>query len=61
VGVNVAGTVTLGFFVAGALAGVGGELYGLYFTTITWDHGLRLTLIAFTAVVLGGIESWLVP
>jgi branched-chain amino acid transport system permease protein len=57
VGVNVAGTVTLGFFVAGALAGAGGELYGLYFTTITWDHGLRLTLIAFTAVVLGGIES----
>jgi branched-chain amino acid transport system permease protein len=57
VGINVAGTVTLGFFVAGALAGAGGELYGLYFTTITWDHGLRLTLIAFTAVVLGGIES----
>jgi branched-chain amino acid transport system permease protein len=57
VGINVARTVTLGFFVAGALAGAGGELYGLYFTTITWDHGLRLTLIAFTAVVLGGIES----
>ena len=35
----------------------GGELYALYFTTVTWDHALRLTLIAFTAVVLGGIES----
>jgi branched-chain amino acid transport system permease protein len=57
VGINVARTVTLGFFVAGALAGAAGALYGLYFTTVTWDHGLRLTLIAFTAVVLGGIES----
>jgi branched-chain amino acid transport system permease protein len=57
VGINVARTVTLGFFVAGALAGAAGDLYGLYFTTVTWDHGLRLTLIAFTAVVLGGIES----
>jgi branched-chain amino acid transport system permease protein len=57
VGINVARTVTLGFFVAGALAGAGGELYGLYFTTVTWDHALRLTLIAFTAVVLGGIDS----
>jgi branched-chain amino acid transport system permease protein len=57
VGINVARTVTLGFFVAGALAGAGGELYALYFTTVTWDQALRLTLIAFTAVVLGGIES----
>lgn len=57
VGINAARTVTLGFFVAGALAGVGGELYALYFTTVTWDHGLRLTLIAFTAVVLGGTKS----
>jgi branched-chain amino acid transport system permease protein len=57
VGINVALTVTLGFFVAGALAGAGGELYALYFTTVTWSHALRLTLIAFAAVVLGGIES----
>ncbi len=57
VGINVARTATLGFFVAGALAGAGGELYALYFTTVTWDHALRLTLIAFTAVVLGGIDS----
>ena len=57
VGINVVRTVTLGFFVAGALAGAGGELYALYFTTITWDHALRLTLIAFTAVLLGGIDS----
>jgi branched-chain amino acid transport system permease protein len=57
VGINVARTVTLGFFVAGALGGAGGELYALYFTVVTWDHALRLTLIAFTAVVLGGIES----
>jgi branched-chain amino acid transport system permease protein len=57
VGVNVARTVTLAFFLAGALAGAGGELYALYFTNVSWDHALRLTLIAFTAVVLGGIES----
>jgi branched-chain amino acid transport system permease protein len=57
VGVNVARTVTLAFFLAGALAGAGGQLYALYFTNVSWDHALRLTLIAFTAVVLGGIES----
>jgi branched-chain amino acid transport system permease protein len=57
VGINAARTVTLGFFVAGALAGAGGELYALYFTTVTWDQALRITLIAFTAVVLGGIDS----
>jgi branched-chain amino acid transport system permease protein len=57
VGVNVARSVTLAFFLAGALAGAGGQLYALYFTNVSWDHALRLTLIAFTAVVLGGIES----
>ena len=57
VGVNVARTVTLTFFLAGALAGAGGQLYALYFTNVSWDHALRITLIAFTAVVVGGIES----
>jgi branched-chain amino acid transport system permease protein len=57
VGVNVARTVTLAFFLAGALAGAGGQLYALYFTNVSWDHALPITLIAFTAVVLGGIES----
>lgn len=57
VGVNVARTVTLAFFLAGALAGAGGQLYALYFTNVSWDQALRLTLVAFTAVVLGGIES----
>jgi branched-chain amino acid transport system permease protein len=57
VGINVARTVTLAFFLAGALAGAGGQLYALYFTNVSWDQALRLTLIAFTAVVLGGIES----
>jgi branched-chain amino acid transport system permease protein len=57
VGINVARTVTIGFFLAGALAGAGGELYALYYTVVTWDHALRLTLIAFTAVILGGIQS----
>jgi branched-chain amino acid transport system permease protein len=57
VGVNVDRTVTLAFFLAGALAGAGGQLYALYFTNVSWDQALRLTLIAFTAVVLGGIES----
>jgi branched-chain amino acid transport system permease protein len=57
VGVNVARTVTIAFFLAGALAGAGGQLYAMYFTNVSWDHALRITLIAFTAVVLGGIES----
>jgi branched-chain amino acid transport system permease protein len=57
VGVNVDRTVTLAFFLAGVLAGAGGQLYALYYTNVSWDQALRLTLIAFTAVVLGGIES----
>ena len=57
VGINVAATVTLGFVVVGALAGAAGELYGLYYTTVSWDASLRLTLIGFTAVILGGIGS----
>jgi branched-chain amino acid transport system permease protein len=57
VGVNVRRTVTLTFFLAGVLAGAGGQVFALYFTNVSWDQALRLTLFAFAAVVLGGIES----
>jgi branched-subunit amino acid ABC-type transport system permease component len=58
VGINVARTVTIGFFLAGALAGAGGELYALYYTVVTWDHALRLTLIALPPSSSAVSRAW---
>ena len=56
-GINVNGTISFTFLVAGALAGVAGLLYALYSTNIQFDQGFTLGLIAFTAAVLGGIGN----
>jgi branched-chain amino acid transport system permease protein len=56
-GINVNGTISFTFLVAGALAGVAGLLYALYTTNIQFDQGFTLGLIAFTAAVLGGIGN----
>jgi branched-subunit amino acid ABC-type transport system permease component len=45
------------FLIAGALAGAAGLLYSLYVTTVRFDQGFQLGLIAFTAAVLGGIGN----
>jgi branched-chain amino acid transport system permease protein len=56
-GINVNRTISFTFALAGSLAGAAGLLYLLYFTTMRFDTGFELGLIAFTAAVLGGIGN----
>ena len=56
-GINVNRTISFTFIIAGALAGAAGLLYSLYVTTVRFDQGFQLGLIAFTAAVLGGIGN----
>jgi branched-chain amino acid transport system permease protein len=56
-GINVNRTISFTFLIAGALAGAAGFLYSLYVTTVRFDQGFQLGLIAFTAAVLGGIGN----
>jgi branched-chain amino acid transport system permease protein len=56
-GINVNRTISFTFMIAGALAGAAGVVYALYFTSVKFDQGFQLGLIAFTAAVLGGIGN----
>ena len=56
-GINVNRTISFTFLIAGALAGAAGIVYSLYFTSVKFDQGFQLGLIAFTAAVLGGIGN----
>jgi branched-chain amino acid transport system permease protein len=56
-GVNVNRTISFTFILAGGLGGAAGVLFLLYFTTMRYDTGFELGLIAFTAAVLGGIGN----
>jgi branched-chain amino acid transport system permease protein len=56
-GINVNRTISFTFMIAGALAGAAGLIYSLYVTTVRFDQGFQLGLIAFTAAVLGGIGN----
>ncbi len=56
-GINVNRTISFTFALAGGLAGAGGLLYFLHFTSIRYDTGFQIGLIAFTAAVLGGIGN----
>ena len=56
-GINVNRTISFTFLIAGALAGSAGLLYALYVTTVRFDQGFQLGLIAFTSAVLGGIGN----
>jgi branched-chain amino acid transport system permease protein len=56
-GVNVNRTISFTFLLAGGLGGAAGLLFLLYFTTMRFDTGFELGLIAFTAAVLGGIGN----
>jgi branched-chain amino acid transport system permease protein len=56
-GINVNRTISVTFAIAGALAGAAGLLYAFYFTSVRFDQGFQLGLIAFTAAVLGGIGN----
>jgi branched-chain amino acid transport system permease protein len=56
-GINVNRTISFTFLIAGGLAGAAGLLYAFYVTTVRFDQGFQLGLIAFTAAVLGGIGN----
>ena len=56
-GIDVNRTISFTFALAGGLAGAAGVLYILLYTTIRYDQGFQLGLIAFTAAVLGGIGN----
>ncbi len=56
-GINVNRTISFTFLIAGSLAGAAGVVYSLYFTSVKFDQGFQLGLIAFTAAVLGGIGN----
>jgi branched-chain amino acid transport system permease protein len=56
-GIDVNRTISFTFLIAGALAGAAGLVYALYFTSVRYDQGFQLGLIAFTAAVLGGIGN----
>ena len=56
-GIDVDGTISFTFLLAGALAGVAGVVFALYNTNLSFLTGFRTGLIAFTAAVLGGIGN----
>jgi branched-chain amino acid transport system permease protein len=56
-GVDINQTIAVTFFIAAALAGAGGTIYGLYFGSIQFNAGFYIGLFAFTAAVLGGIGN----
>ena len=56
-GINVNRTISFTFLIAGGLAGAAGLIYAVYFTSVRFDQGFQLGLIAFTAAVLGGIGN----
>ena len=56
-GIDVNRTISFTFLIAGALAGAAGLVYALAQTTVRYDQGFTLGLIAFTAAVLGGIGN----
>jgi branched-chain amino acid transport system permease protein len=56
-GINVNRTISFTFLIAGGLAGAAGFLYAIYVTTVRFDQGFQLGLIAFTSAVFGGIGN----
>jgi len=56
-GIDVDRAISFAFGLGGALAGIGGFAYLVYFTQGRFDLGFRIGLFAFTAAVLGGIGN----
>ena len=56
-GIDINRTIAATFFIGALLAGAGGMIYGLYFTSIAFDLGFSAGLYAFTAAVFGGIGN----
>ncbi len=56
-GVNVSGIFRMTFFLAGALAGAAGVLYGLAYNSMTPFMGDQVALKGLTVIVLGGMGN----
>ncbi len=56
-GISADRVIAATFALGSALAGVGGVLFGLYYSTINFHDGYLTGLKAFTAAVLGGIGN----
>lgn len=56
-GIDVDRVIMVTFFVASALAGMGGVLFGLRYATVNFFMGYLLGIKAFTAAVIGGIGN----
>jgi len=56
-GINVNRTIVTTFAVGGAMAGIGGILWGLLFRSVTHMTGFLPGIKAFTAAVVGGIGN----
>ncbi len=56
-GIPVDRVIAITFAIGSALAGVGGVLFGSYYSTINFHDGYLTGLKAFTAAVLGGIGN----
>jgi branched-chain amino acid transport system permease protein len=56
-GVNIDSIIIGTFFIGGAMAGIAGGLYGIYYGQAQFNMGFGPGIKAFTAAVLGGIGS----
>ncbi len=56
-GISVDRVIAITFLIGSGLAGVGGVLFGVYYSTINFHDGYLTGLKAFTAAVLGGIGN----
>ncbi|GAC1481870.1 MAG: branched-chain amino acid ABC transporter permease [Candidatus Dormibacteria bacterium] len=56
-GIDVDRVIMVTFFLASALAGMGGVLFGLRYATVNFFMGYLLGIKAFTAAVIGGIGN----
>jgi branched-chain amino acid transport system permease protein len=56
-GIDVDRVIMVTFFIASALAGMGGLLFGLRYATVNFFMGYLLGIKAFTAAVIGGIGN----
>ncbi|HVH65412.1 MAG TPA: branched-chain amino acid ABC transporter permease [Candidatus Acidoferrum sp.] len=56
-GIDVDRVIMVTFFIASALAGLGGVLFGLRYASVDFFMGYLLGIKAFTAAVIGGIGN----
>jgi branched-chain amino acid transport system permease protein len=56
-GVDIDKVIMITFLIGGAMAGIGGMLYVIFFEATTYIVGFVLGIKAFTAAVLGGIGN----